>query len=157
MPKQPKSNVSGYKPDIVKNKQLLDSYNRHDDSYSVFDLSPEIILVSARLSEMLFEMSYEDPEIKAMMWGEVFKVMELKRKLIETKLRGKNLEFRQDIAKEMAEFKMTQAKSIPISDVKLFVSEIVQIAQQLLDKDKVNDFLRMINAKQNELEKVIEE
>lgn len=128
--------VSGYAPDL-KNRELLSVYLRHRDSYSAIDLLPEVLLVSARLSQLLVNLHFED-ELGD--WKQILALIELKRRLVDSLTKYEDLKFRQKEIKRINDHNLTKSKLLAPEDYKEALAAITRVTFEFIPESKRTEF-----------------
>jgi uncharacterized protein (DUF2267 family) len=136
----------GYQPDIKNAKQILSAYNRHNDSYSVYDLRPEIILVSAFISHLLQSTDFGDEYSTKQCSEQLFKLMALKTKMIDSMHKIQDLEYRHKHLDFEREMKAMKLNSIPMEDFKAAIKDVCQIVTEEVSGDKVNSVITKLSS-----------
>lgn len=135
----------GYQTDIKDSKRVLEAYNRHNDSYSVFDLKPEIILVSAFISHLLQNTDFSDETSTRECSEQLFKLMALKTKMIDSMYKIQDLEFKHKQLDFDRELKTMKLNAIPMADFKEAIKEVCQIVTDEVSGDRVSNVIAKLS------------
>jgi hypothetical protein len=135
----------GYQPDIKNSRGVLEAYNRHNDSYSVFDLKPEIILVSAFISHLLQSTDFSDEFSTQGCREQLFKLMALKTKMIDSMHKVQDLEFKHKQLDFDRELKMMKFNAIPMESFKQAIKDICQIVTEEVSGERVGSVIERLN------------